>query len=50
MTVLFLLLLIFGAVCFLLSAFSTRAYRADLLPLGLFFWILIPLIQTLQQV
>lgn len=59
MRVIYLLLYILAAVCFAIAAFTGRATvdsngaRAGgrglvLVPLGLFFWVLVPLIQTLE--
>jgi len=50
MIALFLLLYILAAVCFVLSAFAASVRRVNLLALGLFFWVLVPLIQTLVAV
>jgi hypothetical protein len=49
MPVLFLILLLLGAVCFLVAAFGATPHpRLNVLALGLFFWILVPLIQVFQ--
>ncbi len=51
MTVLYLILLLLAAVCFALEAFTdVRASRVHLIGAGLFFWVLVPLIQTVQTV
>lgn len=50
MDVLYLVLLFLGALCLLGAAFDTRANRVNLLPLGLFLWILVPLLQTLENI
>lgn len=59
MDVVYLILLILGALCFLRAAlgYTTTdarggAQRRDLsmVPLGLFLWILVPLIQTARVV
>ena len=52
MTVLYLILLLLAAVCFIVSTFGRNIGRNDrplnLLSLGLFFWVLVPFIQTFQ--
>lgn len=50
MNVFYMILLLLGAVCFLASAanMTLRRGRPDLISLGLFFWILVPLIQTIK--
>lgn len=50
MTTLYLLLLLLAAVFFALSAFGVSAQKVNLLALGLFCWVLVPLLQTLQKV
>lgn len=52
MDVLYFFLLLAGALCFAVSAFSRGRYdsRVTLLPLGLLFWIAVPLIQTARIV
>lgn len=52
MTVVYLLLLVLAAVCFAAAAFGRGRYdsRVSLVPLGLLFWVLVPLIQTLRAV
>lgn len=50
MNVLYLLLLLLAAVCFLLSALGVRTPRVNFLTLGLFFWVLVPLINHLERV
>lgn len=52
MTVLYLILLLLAAVCFLASA-SGRNYgrggaTVNLVALGLLFWVLVPFIQTVR--
>ena len=49
MEAIFLVLLIVAAVCFALAAFNTAA-RVNLVALGLFAWILIPLIKAIQSI
>lgn len=49
MTVLFLILLLLGAVCFGLAAFGATLQKVNLLALGLLFWILVPLITALTE-
>lgn len=50
MTLLFLILLLAGAICFAMAAFGTPVRRVYLPGLGLLFWILVPLLQTIQKV
>jgi hypothetical protein len=45
----YLLLYVVSAVLFALSAFGVEVRRVDLLALGLFFLVLVPLLQTLQK-
>lgn len=45
MSILFLLLLLFAAVCFGLAAFNVGVGKLNLIALGLLFWVLVPLIQ-----
>lgn len=45
MDVLFLILLLVGAICFAASVFGVST-RVNLLALGLLAWILVPLIHT----
>ena len=47
--VLFLLLYMLAAGCFFAYALGARSPRVSLLGLGVFFWSLVPLIQTLQK-
>ena len=48
MTVLFLILYILAAACFL--AFAThQAVRVHLLALGAFFWVLVELVKTINR-
>jgi hypothetical protein len=49
MNVLILVLLILGAVCFLLAA-ANVASRINLVALGLLFWILTVLIPAVQKI
>lgn len=49
MTVVFLLLLVVAAVLFALAAFGVGVRKVNLISLGLFSWVLVPLIQTLQK-
>lgn len=49
MTVLFLLFLLLGAVCFGLAALGVVVRQINLVALGLFFWILVPLVGTLSK-
>lgn len=48
MTALFLLLLLGAAVLFVLGAFGVRVRQVNLVALGLFFWVLVPLLKTLM--
>lgn len=48
-TVLYFILLLLGSVCFVTSAFQVYKTKIDFIGLGLFFWILVPLIQTARQ-
>jgi len=48
MDVLDLLLLILAAICFVAYAFGMRHKAVDILALGLFFWVMVPLINVLQ--
>lgn len=50
MEVLFLLLLILGALCFLVAALGHTLRNLNLIALGLFFWILVPVIEALEAV
>lgn len=52
MTVLYLLLLGLAALCFVASALGRGRYdtRVNLVSLGLFFWVLVPLIQTARAI
>jgi len=49
MTVLYLILLIAAALLFVLAAFSVDVRRLNLVALGLFCWVLVPLIQTVDK-
>lgn len=51
MTALFLILLVLSAACFAGSALGRGRYdtRVTLLPLGLFFWVLVPLISIARS-
>lgn len=48
MTVVFLLLLLLAVVCFGAAAFGATLRSVNLVALGLLFFALVPLIQTLQ--
>lgn len=48
MNAFYMLLLLLAAVFFALSALNVVAHRINFLALGLFCWVLVPLIQTLQ--
>ena len=47
--VLYLVLYLLAACCFLAYAVGFHQARINLLGLGVFFWALVPLIQTLQK-
>lgn len=49
MTVLYLLLLVLAAVLFVLHAVGVDTPKVNLLALGLFCWVLVPLIQTVDR-
>ena len=49
MTVLYVLLLVLGLVCFAMAAGRKTLAALDLTSLGLFFVFLVPLIQYLKQ-
>lgn len=44
-TVLYFVLLLLAAICFAVDAFVVSQRRVHLLALGLFLWVLVPLIQ-----
>jgi hypothetical protein len=59
MNVLYLVLLLLAAICFAVAAFTGRSVLDSngartggrglaLIPLGLLFWVLVPLIQTID--
>lgn len=51
MTVIYLILLIAALVCFVIAALAPhQPARVNLVALGLGFWVLVPLIQTVQLV
>lgn len=51
MITLYIILLLLGFICFIAAAFGGErvARFASLVPLGLAFWILVPLIQYLRS-
>lgn len=49
MLILFLILYILASLCFFLYALGKPVGSVHLLGLGVFFWSLVPLIQTLQK-
>lgn len=50
MTVLYFILLLLAAICFLVAAADRTPHpRLNLVALGLFFWVLVPLIQTVRN-
>lgn len=48
MTTLYLILLLLSTVFFALSAFGVVVSKVNLMALGLFCWVLVPLIQTIK--
>jgi hypothetical protein len=48
MAVLFLILLLLAAVCFAVAAAGLAASRFNLIAAGLFFWVLVPLIDAVH--
>lgn len=50
MTALYLILLVLAVACFAAAAFGRGRFdsKVTLLPLGLFFWALVPLLQILK--
>lgn len=48
MTTLYMVLYLLAAVCFLLTALGVAVQRINVLALGLFFWVLVPLIMSLK--
>lgn len=46
LSVIYFILLLLGAICFALDAFVVSQRRVHVLALGLFFWILVPLIRA----
>lgn len=49
MLTLYLVFLLLAAVLFMLSALNVSVRALNLTALGLFFWVLVPLLQTLQK-
>lgn len=49
METVYMLLFLLAAVCFLLDFLNVRAPKVHLVGLGLLFWVLVPLIQTLKS-
>jgi hypothetical protein len=47
--ILFLILLLLSAVCFGVAASGRTLAQVNLVALGLLFWVLVPLIQTIQS-
>jgi hypothetical protein len=47
--VLYFVLLLLSAVCFVLSALGFSHRKLNFFALGLFFWVMVPLLQTLQR-
>lgn len=50
MNILYLILLLGGALCFAAEASGRVTSRFNLLALGLLLWVLVPLIQTIDRV
>lgn len=50
MDVLFLILLVLAAACFGAAAAGRAGGRVNLVALGLFLWVLVPLIQAVQGI
>lgn len=48
MAVLFLILLLLAAVCFVVAASGRAVAKLNLVALGLFFWVLVSLIGAIQ--
>lgn len=48
MATLYMILYLFAAVCFALAAMGVPVRTINLLGLGLFFWVLVPLIMSLK--
>jgi hypothetical protein len=48
MDIVFLLLLLAGALCFAVAVARTFEPKLNLIALGLLFWILVPLIQQIR--
>lgn len=49
MILFYLILLILAAVCFILSALNKPVATFNLLAFGLFFWVLVPTLQTFER-
>ena len=49
MLILYFILYILAAVCFFIYAIAKYKAKVNLLGLGVFFWSLVPLIQTFQK-
>jgi hypothetical protein len=49
MNTLYFILLLLGAVSFALAAYGVVYRKVNLAALGLLFWIMVPLIQTLKR-
>jgi hypothetical protein len=49
MLVTFLILYVLASSCFVAYAFSDNVTRVNLLGLGVFFWSLVPLLQTINK-
>lgn len=50
MTALFILLLILAAACFIAAALGATLRRVNLMALGLFLWVLVPLIKSMVAI
>lgn len=49
MTVIYLILYLLAAVFFILAAFGVPVRRLNLIALGLFCWVLVPLLSTITK-
>lgn len=49
MTVLYLLLLLLGAVCFAMAMVGASVRNFNLVAAGLLFWVMVPLLQTVTS-
>lgn len=49
MTVLYMLLFILSAACFVAAMFRVGSTKLNIQAAGLFFWVLVPLIQSIRH-